>query len=94
MTFVDFSDYGLEDSMPYEADELMVVYLEAQMLMARNGTDVCRRVLEKWELALEYQAQQDAAPSDDWLNSALLCIAMRGCMGDRAPKFFDLSQFR
>jgi hypothetical protein len=94
MTFVDFSDYGIEDSMPYDPEELAVVNLECQMLMRRNTESVCRSVLDQWELALQWQAQTTDRPANEWFNRALLCIAMRGHLGDRRPKFFDLSDLR
>jgi len=94
MTFVDFSDYGIEDSMPYDPEELAVVHLECQMLMRRNTESVCRQVLDKWELVLQWEAMTNNTPTNDWYNRALLCIAMRGHLGDRRPKFFDLSDFR
>ena len=94
MTFVDFSDYGIEDSMPYDPEELAVVHLECRILMQRNTEDLCRQVLDKWELALQWEAMATDRPTQDWFNRALLCIAMRGYLGDRRPKFFDLSDFR
>ena len=80
--------------MPYDPEELAVIHLEAQMLMRRNSEDVCRQVLDKWELALQWEALVDDKRTNDWFNRALLCIAMRGHLGDRRPKFFDLNDFR
>jgi hypothetical protein len=91
MTFVDFSDYGVEDSMPYDPEELAVIDLQAHMLLRGVDNVECRQQLDLWELALEWEAKSHDRPTDKWFNQALLCIALRGYLGDRGPKFFDLS---
>lgn len=96
MTFVDFSDYGLEDFWyPVDPDELCAIGSGAARMIERFEHDVCELMLVSWEIdLLECVRESNGCVEDEWFTRALLCIALRGMRGDTAPRFCEHMGFQ
>ena len=90
MTFVDFTDYGIENSLPIDCTELIAIKSGADYIYQEFPDSHIDQLLDQWETALRYHALGPDALTDDWFTRALLCIALRGMRGQRRPKFFCL----
>lgn len=91
MIFVDFSDYGLEDSMPIDPEELRLINQGAHRMFAEYTEHSLRELVDQWEVALMWRAIESEPVDDEWFTRALLCIAIMGYLGERRPKFFDIN---
>jgi len=90
MTFVDFTDYGIENSLPIDCTELIAIKSGADYIYQEFSAQHIDQLVDQWETALRYHALGPDALTDDWFTRALLCIALRGMRGQRRPKFFCL----
>ena len=93
MTLVDFSDFGLHDPVPVDQEELQAIWWGAKTMLNQNTAAELRDITERWELCLNYSALKHEPLEDEWFGRALLCMAIMGLLGDRAPRFIDVANW-
>ena len=93
LTFVDFGHYGIDHPVPVDSEELEAIWYGARTMLANTRAESLRKLIEHWELALNYTALTDSVIEDEWYTRALLCIALSGSLGDRAPRFYSGTQW-
>lgn len=89
LTFVDFSSFGLDYPVPVHREELQAVWAGAHKMVSEHEADELRAILERWELCLNYSVLNSEVLHDEWYTRALLCMAILGILGDRAPRFYE-----
>lgn len=89
LTFVDFSSFGLDYPVPVHREELQAVWSGAHKMVAQHSAEELRDILRRWELGLNYAVRHHDTLADEWYTRALLCMAILGLLGDRAPRFYE-----
>ena len=91
MTIIDFALYGFDDHVYVPDQELSRAWDRAQSMQNRLTTVALRDTMLQWETGLQYRALQEPGVTDQWFRRALICMAVRGLLGDRAPNFYHNS---
>jgi hypothetical protein len=82
-TWVDFSHWGGADSVLVDPVELQAIDLGAQVLLDVHDAQVVLEMIDTWHCDLISATCTDP----EWYTRALLCIALEGYLGLRAPVF-------
>jgi hypothetical protein len=87
MLLIDFSDFGIHEPTPVDRLELAAIQAGAEGILATYSDEAIELLLDQWELGLNYRALEREPVDEEWYTRALLCIALQGYLGIRAPRF-------